>query len=1227
MSVFLSCILILLSFVHCSGNDIVAIIDQDIYNLHFRTFYLSVERPEINLTGVVYPTYTGLDDQLHGLCSYLTQHQTRAVLVIGTQQTINIVSMVANVLGIPTLAYMKDAKTVYEKTRQDLLLILGHSHEETARAVLTFFRANFWYRFLIITEDQSLNDGFFGKVISQNQTELWHVSLLIVSRKATPEELRRQICRVLTEDMIVLLHVDPKMAILLFTSLPCKIANQSNIIKWFLTEKVYTQDTSLLKFYPASTLAIVKDGVMSLDDVISDSVSYLNFVIHSARRDGILPSAFRKTCFDESLFDLTYGERFYRHFKETTYQGFSVLFDFTPDGYLTNQGFKIKALKNYRNNTVWKEIGYVQGENVRPRGILWPLQQTLDLQNGRVRYRVVTNPVKPFIMVDDGIEDTHICIQSTRCIKILVADKNQTLDIIQNFENNNDTIGFELKCCRGFAIDLLNKLSSDLEFEFVLYIVHDTTYGKKMTNGSWDGMVRDLTNGIADMAIAAFSITGSRMSAIDFSYPYYFSRFTVLYIQQNQKTYMYAFIEPFSVEVWCTIFISATISAVGMSMFEWNSPFGLNPWGRKRKQNYTLGSGMTMVYSLLFGHTVSTKSPKSWPSKVLQNFWASACIFIIASYTANLAAFLAGKHSGIDYSSVFDSRLMEIRVGVLGGSAVEALTSNVSKALYIRSQNHLVPTTNDAIDMLINGKIDAYLGDYPILDYARVKLDPNCNLYIVPQSFGEDEYGIGFPKGSPLQKPVSEKIKHYHDSGYLENLIDIHFDEEKCFNQGINEQRFSLNVSHHSGLFALLSIAIVCCILLVLVEHLVFKYLLPICRRRPGDSFWKSLSVMFFSQRLHRSINSAVLISAQESAKEMLGIVKKGDFSKLFMKSTIRKNKLADLAKTKRINRNFLDIVEKAKWVSDMKSTSLIHDDSPIEPVDIKRISLRNLSNCVNLEALRSQCQRSLPKVDSVRNYDDSNEECSDSEAEDTRTLSGLENTCKVGTSDSKYDMWYVPGKHVAGDSQSNGLPENSDTGSYYERHLDEAFSSLHHSESSCSCDTCKHEALGACYGGGKEEDFCEVSSSFSGKTKSDFGRRVATSANEINDFHIDDNRRYENIDEETGLLHWNESEENLKLYDNDNYRPHSMQTSQPDLNKSREHPTRARNNPDAESPNVHHLSKRELLQLWKSSELQLNYLLKNTLRENIELKNTLAKLQGRSKRDTKERNRSRKEQ
>lgn len=41
-------------------------------------------------------------------------------------------------------------------------------------------------------------------------------------------------------------------------------------------------------------------------------------------------------------------------------------------------------------------------------------------------------------------------------------------------------------------------------------------------------------------------------------------------------------------------------------------------------------------------------------------------------------------------------------------------------------------------------------------------------------------------------------------------------------------------------------------------------------------------------QRLHRIITSIELVSAQDSAREMIGIVKNRDFAKLFQKSTIR---------------------------------------------------------------------------------------------------------------------------------------------------------------------------------------------------------------------------------------------------------------------------------------------------------------------------------------------------
>ena len=160
--------------------------------------------------------------------------------------------------------------------------------------------------------------------------------------------------------------------------------------------------------------------------------------------------------------------------------------------------------------------------------------------------------------------------------------------------------------------------------------------------------------GAAHMAISAFSVTKSRSRVIDFTAPYFYSGFSILVSEKKRSPPIYAFMEPFDGWVWISIVCSATVVAVALSLLEWNSPFGLNPWGRKRKTNYTLGSGLNMVYAILFQHTIKTKSPKAWPSKWLQNFWAGASIFIYSSYTANLAAFLAGKNSGVVITGVHD---------------------------------------------------------------------------------------------------------------------------------------------------------------------------------------------------------------------------------------------------------------------------------------------------------------------------------------------------------------------------------------------------------------------------------------------------------------------------------------------------------------------------------------------------------------------------------------------
>ena len=54
------------------------------------------------------------------------------------------------------------------------------------------------------------------------------------------------------------------------------------------------------------------------------------------------------------------------------------------------------------------------------------------------------------------------------------------------------------------------------------------TFPGSKINGSWDGMVRDLINGAADLGIGAFSITKERSEVIDFTSPFFHSGFSIM---------------------------------------------------------------------------------------------------------------------------------------------------------------------------------------------------------------------------------------------------------------------------------------------------------------------------------------------------------------------------------------------------------------------------------------------------------------------------------------------------------------------------------------------------------------------------------------------------------------------------------------------------------------------------------------------------------------------------
>ena len=49
----------------------------------------------------------------------------------------------------------------------------------------------------------------------------------------------------------------------------------------------------------------------------------------------------------------------------------------------------------------------------------------------------------------------------------------------------------------GFAIDLIREVANMLKFDYEVYLVHDGNFGSKQEDGSWNGMIGELLEGVS----------------------------------------------------------------------------------------------------------------------------------------------------------------------------------------------------------------------------------------------------------------------------------------------------------------------------------------------------------------------------------------------------------------------------------------------------------------------------------------------------------------------------------------------------------------------------------------------------------------------------------------------------------------------------------------------------------------------------------------------------------
>lgn len=314
---------------------------------------------------------------------------------------------------------------------------------------------------------------------------------------------------------------------------------------------------------------------------------------------------------------------------------------------------------------------------------------------------------------------------------------------------------------------------------------------------------------------------------------------------------------PLHWSMWVGIFVTLHLTALFLTLYEWNSPFGMTPHGRNRLRVFSYSSALNLCYAILFGRTVATKTPKCWTGRFLMNLWAIFCLLVLSSYTANLAAVMVGEKTFEQVSGIHDDKLHHPSLGFRFGTVRESSAEDYMKKSFPEMHEYMrrfnQPTTPEGVHMLKTdpAALDAFIMDKALLDF-EVSIDAKCKLLTVGKPFAIEGYGIGLPQASPLTRNVSEFVSRYKSEGFMDMLHDKWYKVVPCGKRVFAvTETLQMGIQHFSGLFVLLCMGVAGALLTLVGEHTFYHLVIPRLRRRHTLQYW-----LHTSQKIHRALHA-----------------------------------------------------------------------------------------------------------------------------------------------------------------------------------------------------------------------------------------------------------------------------------------------------------------------------------------------------------------------------------
>ncbi|KAJ8725946.1 hypothetical protein PYW08_004131 [Mythimna loreyi] len=421
----------------------------------------------------------------------------------------------------------------------------------------------------------------------------------------------------------------------------------------------------------------------------------------------------------------------------------------------------------------------------------------------------------------------------------------------------------------GVEVEILHTLAEKMNFKPRPYQAANTElhkWGQKQANGSFSGLLGEMVNGRADVALGNLQYTPYHLELTDLSIPYTSQCWTFLTPEALTDNSWKTLILPFKLYMWVAVLLVLLITGTifyGLAKSHMNLQ-EYKKLQRSIKSNFDDNEEKPGLY--LFGEIVNSilytygmllvvslpRLPVGWSIRLLTGWYWLYCILLVVSYRASMTAILANPAPRVTIDTLKELVESKVTCGGWGSQTKmffeESLDEDTQK---IGKKFETIDDPLQAADKVAQG-VYAYYDNSDFLKYisatkktlfkdanqnttntteVTARKDMQRNLHIMSDCVVNIPISIGFHKNSPLKPLADTYMWRVIEVGLVEKWLNDAMYSIRTLETKEDEIKALMNLKKLYGAFIALAIGYALSTICLIGELIHWQF---IVRRDPN---------------------------------------------------------------------------------------------------------------------------------------------------------------------------------------------------------------------------------------------------------------------------------------------------------------------------------------------------------------------------------------------------------